>query len=100
MALNWNGDEFSKKLERATGKVQVKDLFPATFMSQHTKFVSMDEMAAASGLFPENYSADEAGKIMEGSEWNKFVPANSSFPSWKAMMAEAVRVRLAKAVNG
>lgn len=75
-------DDFNKKLEQVTKTPPtLTELFPDSFISEHTDFKSFQEMLDASGL----YSPD----LLDSAEWSQFVARRSRFSGWQPMYEAA-----------
>ncbi len=88
-------DEFQRKLSdmahRADGlsgnhSVPLPDLLTPDFLRRCSRFQSVEEMFEASGFKVE--SEDDFSAIPD-TEWDEFVRANTSFPSWEVMLGKA-----------
>ncbi len=81
-------DELKRKLERLgdmQGKVSLTELMPTEFMRSFTRFQTIEEMFADTP-----FKADAESLRLPGSaEVNAHVAANTSFPSWAAMVSKA-----------
>ena len=63
--------------------IRISELFPASFMIEHTNFGTIQEMLDASG-FPA--STTEEFAAIPDDEWDVFVSSRTKFPSWQAML--------------
>jgi hypothetical protein len=77
-------ERLQRKLEKVSGPhdVPVSELFGPAFMAEHTQFVSIDEMFAASGFKAD--SPEDFAKIPDDA-WDKFVQGTTSFATWAEM---------------
>jgi hypothetical protein len=79
-------------LERKARKVQgpnnvpIKELLTPKFLSACSRFRSVDELFAASGLVVD--STDDS-KAIPSDQWDAFVQSNTTFANWKVMLKAA-----------
>ncbi len=102
MSVQWHGDRFMRKLEKAAqsvSSVSLTDLMTPEFMQQHTKFGSIDQMFAASKIVADGASNDDVTTALKSEAWNEFVVQNSNFGSWDEMMQAAGNERFKNAFN-
>lgn len=67
-------------------KVPLAELLSASFLSRHTKFLSLHDLLAASGFKVE--STEDFSAIPDD-DWDKFIRSISNFQSWEAMLGAA-----------
>lgn len=70
-----------KALEKPQ-QVPFSELFNASFMARHTRFATIDAMFEASGYRVDSQEDFEA---IPDADWDRFIAANTSFPSWQDM---------------
>lgn len=89
-------DELQNKLKKmqqgarelnGTHNVSFSELFPASFMKEHTSFSSIDELVAAGGFNVESASDFES---IPKDELDKHISSTTRFKSWKDMLDKAV----------
>ena len=87
-------DELNRKLERlgdnaksihGDHQVPLNELFPATFMLQHSKLQSFDSLLRAGGF------EDTPFAEIPDAEWDRVVAAHTVFADWSAMKEAAAR---------
>ena len=66
--------------------VPLPELLTPDFLRRCSRFQSAEEMFEASGFKVE--SAEDFAAIPDA-EWDEFVRAHTSFPSWEAMLGKA-----------
>lgn len=102
--FEWKGDEVIRRIreaiEPASGRVSLPDLLPPEFIKGHSKFDSIDEMLAASKLVEESATKEELAAALQGQVWDRFVSANSDFPSWEEMLKAGATERIKRALGG
>jgi hypothetical protein len=76
-----------------THNVPLSELLPESFMREHTRFVSSDEMIKQSGFKVEGQ--EDFHKIPD-TEWDEYISKNTSFSSWKEMLETATHGWAAK----
>ena len=69
-------------------RVSFADLFPPTFVAEHTEFETMQAMFAASGLF-ESATEDDVAAVLNGQEWTELVARRTVFSDWREMQLKA-----------
>jgi len=69
-------------------QVSFADLFPPTFVAEHTEFETMQAMFDASGLF-ESATEDDVAAVLNGQEWTEFVARRTVFSDWREMQLKA-----------
>ncbi len=88
-------DDFQRKLNdmahRAEGssgshRVPLPELLTPDFLRRCSRFQSVEEMFEASGF---KIDAEDDFAAIPDIEWDEFIRANTSFPSWEAMLGEA-----------
>ena len=87
-------DELSKKLDDLKESVEsmhgaqvpLGELLNPGFLGKHTRFLSEDEMFAASGFKIE--TAEDFEKIPD-EEWDNFIHQNTPFAAWSDMLSAA-----------
>ena len=77
-------------------RVSFADLFPPTFVAEHTEFETMQAMFAASGLFEsatEEFGGarlgDDVAAVLNGQEWTELVARRTVFSDWREMQLKA-----------
>ena len=88
-------DEFEKNLDKlqknaarldGTNSVPLKDLFTSSFMTKHTKFSSITEFFDATPFDSSDLDA------IDDTELDIFVSQNTTFATWKDMLADASQI--------
>lgn len=84
-------DDLQRKAKDAEGthEIPFTELFPPSFLRQHTDFTSLEEMEVAlekSGFVIE--SQEDADKIPT-QKWDEFTVKHTSFSSWEEMYTTA-----------
>ncbi|WP_429170321.1 hypothetical protein [Aeromonas rivipollensis] len=84
-----NLKQLGKNLEKLSGTIQLTmaELMPASFISNCSKFSSIDELFEASGFVIE--SEDDFAAIPDN-EWDFFIQQNTTYENWLEMQQSAV----------
>lgn len=103
---NGNLEQLKKNLAEVAGTTQVKlvDLMPSQFVSNCSKFASLEELFQASGFkveSPEDFAA------IPDDEWDAFIKENTTYANWLEMQktahseyaAKYLKVALAKGMK-
>ena len=81
--------EMGRRAQALDGVQQVSfaDLFPPTFMAEHTEFETMQAMFDASGLFES--ATEDVAAVLNGQEWTEFVARRTVFSDGREMQLKA-----------
>ena len=87
-ALQKKLEDVARKAKEIDGKhdVPVSEFLTDGFLSQCTKFSSVEDMFKASGFTIES---QEDFAAIPDDQWNDFIRSHSSFDSWQAMLEAA-----------
>lgn len=82
--------DFSKRISRLAEQEEVKfvELFNDDFMARHSKAASMQAFLDVSPW--KDTPVEGLGAVLESTEWDQYVAANTSFDSWARMRDTAV----------
>ena len=78
----------AQALDGVQQKVSFADLFPPSFMAEHTEFKTLQAMFDASGLL-ESATEDDVADVLNGQEWTEFVARRTVFSDWQEMQLKA-----------
>jgi hypothetical protein len=85
-------DRFQKdieaRLKRVSGehKVPFRELFPPSFMRQHSELPNIEALFMAGGY---SLGSDEDFAKIPDEDWERLITSHTSFASWKEMMETA-----------
>jgi hypothetical protein len=100
LTLNLEGlQRLEQNLTSLRGRQQIPapELFHSDFMRRCSSFASFDEMVDKSHFTVE--SAEDFEAIPE-SDWDSYVRATTTFPSWEAMLQQATVEWIQKRLAG
>nr|WP_017850600.1 hypothetical protein [Leptospira interrogans] len=89
-------DEFQNDLKKIqnnlnklkeTQDIGLLDLFSKEFMSDNTKYSTLEEMLKSSSFIIE--SEEDFKNLVKDPDWNAFVSQNTKYKSWKEMFDSA-----------
>lgn len=102
-------DELQKELDRLEERISeisgekeipLVDLFPPSFMRDHTAHSDIDSFTEASGLFTNGLSPEEVAEIVSSDKWDEWVRAQTAFEGWMEMLAKAKVVYANRLLEG
>jgi hypothetical protein len=81
-------DDMARRAEDLSGKqnVPITELLTPDFLLRCSRFHSAEEMFKASGFKVD--TAEDFAAVPDAA-WDEFIRANTSFPTWEAMLGEA-----------
>jgi len=82
-----NLGEQAKQLD-GNHEVPISELLTPTFLSNCSRFTTVEELFAASGFKIES---TEDFKAIPEDQWDAFIKSNTFFGNWKEMIAEAAK---------
>ena len=87
--LQNNLNSISKAAKGLDGEhnLPISELLTTKFISQHTSFLTLDEMFAASGFQTESQEAFEAVPKVD---LDNYIRSVSNFDSWQSMLSQAM----------
>lgn len=87
-ALDRRLKELSKRVQELDGvnRVPLTELFPPTFIQQHSRFSSLESLIEASGFKIESQKDFEN---IPDDVWDRFIATNTTFSSWHEMLQAA-----------
>ena len=74
------------KLASIGDRISFADLFPSSFVSEHTRFETMEELFQSSGF---KVDSEDDLKAIPDNEWEQHIIENTKFDSWLDMQKTA-----------
>lgn len=74
------------KLQSIGDRVSFSDMFPPQFISNHSRFGTIEELIDGSGFKVESKEDFEA---ISDTDWEEFITQNTDFESWEDMQHTA-----------
>lgn len=88
-------EDLARRAEQLDGQhnIPIAELLTPPFLSNCSRFQSIEEMFEASGFKIESM---EDFKAIPDREWDAFIAANTSYADWQTLLTSAVRTWTAK----